>query len=500
MYFMGIDIGTSSAKTAIFNEKGDMLALASKSYNFDAEKPGYAEQDPEIWWDAVVDTMRRSTEILGEGAKDVRTIGLSGQRHGLVPLDGTGHPVRKAILHCDVRAKDIAKELTEESESGLSDIMMNPVFPGFQMVSLCWMRKHEPELYERIQTELCPKDYIRYRLTGELGAESTDASGTLLYDMRREEWSKEIFEKLGLNPLSVPEPIHNSCEISSEILPDVARKTGLPANTAVVYGGADQAMHSLGNGICRTGLMMATIGTSGQILTLSDKPVKNPELNTHTFRHVREHSWYGMAAVLYAGSTLNWFRRTFAADSSYEELSRMASGVAPCAEGLVFFPCMGGERTPYLDSETRGMFSGISMCHTKEHFARAIMEGVSFAIKTGIDKMNQLYGETEKLICAGGGVKGRVWAQIQSDIYGREIHVSTIPEQACLGAAITAAVGAGAFSSLEEACDSMVKETEYVLEPVPENQKRYEEFYEKVYQKIYAKNKEIFHNMDLFIN
>lgn len=499
MYFMGIDIGTSSAKTAIFNEKGDMLSLASKAYDFDADKPGYAEQDPEDWWKAVTETIRSSLQKLGKEAEKVKAVGFSGQMHGLVPLDRDGKPVRKAILHCDVRAKDIVREITECFDGNrISDIMMNPVFPGFQMVSLCWMRKHEPELYSRIKTAVCPKDYVRYRLTGELGTESTDASGTLLYDMHREAWSEEIFRELGLSPEIVPERIHNSCEAAGRILPHVVEQTGLSPDTLVVYGGADQAMHSLGNGVYRPGIMMATIGTSGQVLMSSEEPIKNPELNTHIFRHVKEHSWYGLAAILYAGSTLNWFRRTFTPDSSYEALSQMASQVAPCAEGLVFFPCMGGERTPYLDSETRGMFSGISMCHGREHFARAIMEGVSFAVKTGIMKMNQLYGESEKLICAGGGVKGKVWAQIQADIYGKEIYISEISEQACLGAAITAAIGAGVFKNLEEACQAMVKKTEQIVEPDRENMKKYEEFYEKVYERLYIQNKEIFHNMNLF--
>lgn len=499
MYFMGIDIGTSSLKTAIFDEHGEMLALASKPYYFEAKKPGYAEQDPEVWWDAAVETIQRSLKELGEDPGKIKALGFSGQMHGLVPLNERGKSVRKAILHCDVRAKEIARELEAYSDSNkITELVMNPVFPGFQLVSLLWMRKFEPALYEQVRWAVCPKDYLRYRFTGEMGTESTDASGTLLYDMKAETWAEELFVRLGLERGLVPEVVHNSCETAGRILPEIARLTGLKEGTRVVFGGADQAMHSLGNGVYKPGIMMATIGTSGQVLCLSKKPITNPRLNTHTFRHVEEHSWYGLAAVLHAGSTLNWFRRNFAATDSYEELSRMAGIVKPCAEGLVFFPCMGGERTPYLDSDTRGMFSGISMCHGKAHFARAIMEGVSFAMKTGIDSMKELYGTPEKLICAGGGVKGRVWAQIQADIYGREIQISQISEQACLGAAITAAVGAGTFRNIEEACKSMVKEKGDILEPSPEKAKRYEEFYEQIYTKLYMQNKELFHSMNQY--
>ncbi|MCD8364098.1 MAG: xylulokinase [Lachnospiraceae bacterium] len=496
---MGIDIGTSSAKTAIFNEKGEMLSLASKPYYFETLKPGYAEQDPEVWWKAVVDTISESLKQFPGNCSEVKAVSFSGQMHGAVPLDVQGNVVRKAILHCDVRAGDIVESIVaSDMDRSISEVTMNPVFPGFQMISLCWIRQHEPEIYEKIHTVVCPKDYVRFRMTGVLGTESTDASGTLLYDMRKEQWAPEVFKMADLDPLVVPQTIHNSCEVVSTVLPDVAELTGLSPKTLVVYGGADQAMHSLGNGVFTPGIMMATIGTSGQILTVTENPIHNDRLNTHTFRHVNDHTWYGLAAVLHAGSTLNWFRRNFAETSSYEELSQMASQVRPCAEGLVFFPCMGGERTPYLDSKTRGMFSGISMCHGRGHFARAIMEGVSFAIKTGIDTMEQLYGYSEKLICAGGGVKGRVWAQIQADIYGREIHISHILEQACLGAAIVAGIGAGEFLNLEEGCAAMVGNMDDVLSPIPENVKRYQEFYEKVYAGLYKQNQDIFHNMGSF--
>lgn len=498
MYFAGVDVGTSSVKTAIFDEGGNMLSLASKAYDFDTDKPGYAEQDPNIWWDAVIDTIRKSLAKLGKNSSLVKAVGLSGQMHGLVPLDKNGTSIRKAILHCDTRANDIVHQIVASNkDKEIRNIVFNPIFPGFQMVSLCWMREHEPDLYEKISICLCPKDYIRYKLTGQLGTESTDASATLLYDMQRETWSKQVFRNLRLDISLVPKVIHNSCEIAGEILPDVSQLTGLPKGTLVVYGGADQAMHSLGNGIYKPGIMMANIGTSGQVVTLSDCCVKNPEFNTHLFRHVSDHSWYGMAAVLYAGSTFNWFRKNFAPENSFVELSQMAANVKPCCDGLVFFPCMGGERTPYLDPETRGMFSGISMLHKKCHFARAIMEGVAFAMKTCINKMNELYGRSERLVCAGGGVKGLTWAQIQADIYGRDVYISEIPEQACLGAAIVAAVGCNAFPNLMEACTNMAPKTDRVLSPNLDNMKRYDEFYEKVYVHLYEQNYASFHNMGL---
>lgn len=499
MYLMGIDLGTSSVKTAVFDERGRMLSLAAMPYVYDAPRPGYAEQNPELWWDAAAAAICESIRRLPGDPEDIKAVGFSGQMHGIVPLDKDGRPVRKAILHCDVRAKDTVEKLKEKfGEHRISDIVLNPVFPGFQMVSLCWMREHEPELYGRIKTVICPKDYIRYRMTGEIGTECTDASGTLLYDMRRESWSAKLFEMLNLNPGLVPFEIHSPYEAAGKILPEAARRTGLPEKTEIVYGGADQVMHSLGNGVYKPGTMMATVGTSGQVLTVSKAPVQSRELNVHCFRHAENHYWYGLAAVLHAGSTLNWFQRTFAKNQSFPDLSEMANQAEPCCDGLVFFPCMGGERTPYMDTETRGMFSGISMFHKEEHFARAMMEGVSFAVKTGIRKIEEIYGKAETLICAGGGVKGKTWAQIQADIYGREIFVSNISEQACLGAAVAAAIGGGIYKNAEEACAAMIRQPETVICPNTEYVKKYEDFFQEIYVPLYSQNREIFHRMNCF--
>lgn len=498
MYLMGIDIGTSSTKTAIFSENGELLSLASKQYNFDAVKPGYAEQDPNVWWEAALSSMKEAIGGLKVNPKEILAIGLSGQMHGMVPLDKEGKVVRKAILHCDVRAKEAAEEIKALfSDKEFPKITYNPIFPGFQAISLYWLRKQEPLNYENTKVVLCPKDYVRYQLTGNMGTDHTDASATLFYDMEKETWSKEILHKLGFDSSVVPD-IKNSYEVAGTITKEIAELTGLSADTKVVFGGADQAMHSIGNGVHKKGTMMVTIGTGGQTLVMNDSPILNKELNTHVFRHVNPHTWYGLAAILYAGATLNWFGRNFAEKDSYEDLSKMAENIAPCCEGLVFFPCMGGERTPYLDPNTRGMYSGFSFNHTKEHFVRATMEGVTFAAKNSIDIMNQLYGKEEKLICAGGGVKGQTWAQIQADVYGRQIYVSNIKEQACLGAAIIAGMGAGVFSNLEEACKVMVSEKEKVIEPNRKNSILYQKFYENVYRNLYEGNKKIFENMKEF--
>lgn len=492
MYLLGIDIGTSSTKSAIFDTDGTLMAQAFKEYVFDSEKPGFAEQDPEVWWDATVCSVKEAVQMGKIDVDQITAIGLSGQMHGLVALDKNGKVLRNAILHCDVRAAKEAEEIKQISNGEIEKIAYNPVFPGFQGVSLYWVKKHEPEIYHKIYKVVCPKDYVRYKMTGIIGTEHTDASGTLLYDMKKSCWSSRIFKILDLNEELVPIHIAKSYEVAGRLTENAAAELGLNCKTVVAYGGADQAMHSTGNGIYKSRVEMATIGTSGQVLRISDSPVFNEALNTHTFRHVSDNTWYGLGAVLFAGSTLNWYRRVFCENTSFEILSEEAKQITPGSNGLVFFPCMGGERTPYMDPLTKGVFFGISMMHDKRHFARSIMEGVSFAMKCSLEKIDELYGTADKLICAGGGVKGNVWAQIQADIYDQVIEVSSIKEQACLGAAIMAGIGCGKFSTLEEACSQMCDVKMKIVEPIMKNVFAYEEIYKKVYLKIYDANKNIF--------
>ena len=492
MYLLGIDIGTSGTKSAIFNTEGELISLASKEYVFESVKPGYAEQDPDVWWKAVVFTVKEAIKSSRLNAEQISVVGLSGQMHGLVALDKNGKVLRKAILHCDVRAAKEVDEIKEISNGRIEKITFNPIFPGFQAVSLYWMKKHEKNLYDKIFKVVCPKDYIRYKMTGLLGTEHTDASGTLLYDMKNSKWSYDIFRILELKRELVPEEINKSYEVAGNITSEASKELGLSTKTIVAYGGADQAMHSTGNGIYQSGIEMATIGTSGQVLRICNEPIYNASLNTHLFKHVNDNTWYGLGAVLFAGSTLNWYKRTFCNDIQFDEISMQAESVEPGSEGLIFFPCMGGERTPYMDPNTRGVFLGVNVAHNKWHFARAIMEGVSFAMKCSIDKMDNLYGQAENIICAGGGVKGNVWAQIQADVYGRSIHISSVKEQACLGAAIVAGIAGGGFKDLNDACGRMCNDKMKVLEPIASHREIYDKIYKDIYLQIYKSNKDIF--------
>lgn len=492
VYLIGIDIGTSSTKTTIFDENGRVVGCSSKDYVFESRKNGYAEQDPDTWWDAAVVSIRQALAESGIDASAVAGVGFSGQMHGLVCVDRDGKPLRKAILHCDVRARDEADEIQRLFGGGIEKIVCNPIFPGFQLTSLEWLKRHERDSYDRIERIMCPKDFVRYRLTGEFGTEHTDASGTLLYDNRNECWSDEIFDRLGIDRSIVAEHIGQAYDLAGCVTRAAAEATGLREGTPVVYGGADQAMQSLGNGVYAPGITMMTIGTSGQVLVITREPLCRPKLNTHIFRHVEPGTWYGLGAVLFAGSTLSWFRRNFAPECSFEDLSAMVEQVPAGSDGLVFLPCMGGERTPYLDPLARGVFDGITMHHNRAHFARAIMEGVSFAMKAALEELRDTFGRGDRIICAGGGVKGNAWAQIQADVYAQEVLVSSIKEQACLGAAICAGVGSGRFSGVLEGCAAMCDTDMKRIEPRAEISKKYEQIYSQIYSRVYSSNAALF--------
>lgn len=493
---VGIDIGTSSLKTIIMDRSGRIISSAAKEYNFDVPMTGYAEQDPKVWWNALVSTVREVLQKSNVKPDEIRGIGFSGQMHGMVPLDKDMNVIRKCILHCDVRSAKECRDIEAEFPGGgLNKIVYNPIFPGMQLVSLVWMRENEPFNYERTFKVVCPKDYIRYLLTGELGVEHTDASGTIAYDINARDWAYDAIHRLKIEKSFFPAPIHLPFDVAGSVSAEAAAMTGLLEGTPVVYGGGDQAMQSIGNGLYLDGSMIATIGTSGQVMRIADNPAYNPKLNTHTFAHVLPGVSFSLGAVLNAGITLNWFRKNFAFELSYEQMSMQADSIRPCCEGLAFFPAMMGERTPYLDANTRGVFIGASFIHTKAHFIRAIMEGVTFEMKSAIDILNSFYGEPEYIVAAGGASKSRVWLQMQADIYNKTVCVKNAKEQACVGAAIMAGIGSNVYADIKEACNEAVPGEVNYIEPVAGNAEKYAEYYDRVFSRIYDGNKTIFQNL-----
>lgn len=474
---MGIDLGTSSLKVEIMEEDGTVVGAAGQGYSIAVPQYGYAEQDPEEWWNACCRSIQRCLADSCVSPKEISGVGLSGQMHGLVALDQSGKVVRPAILHCDTRSGEQVGQIREIlGEEMIRDRLMNPVFPGFQLTSLLWMQQKEPELYEKVAVVLLPKDFLRYRLTGTIGTDFSDASATLAFDIGRGKWCRELMDRLGLR-----EEIFPSCHKSTEICGTVSRnaeaQTGLQAGTPVVFGGGDQIMQNLGNGVLGTQNATVTIGTSGQLFIPTRHPVRNPAMNTHTFCGLAADQWYLMGAILSAGVCLKWIREVLGeGEKDFYNVDILAGSVKPGSEGVLFLPYLCGERTPLMDADIRGAFLGLKLSTQKGQLMRAVMEGVTFALKSCMDTCRALGIMPQKLIASGGGANSEVWLQMQADIFGQTLYVPNVTG-AAVGAAIAAGIGCHIFRDVEEARGIVVREKK-VVEPAEKNVAVYREYYQ----------------------
>lgn len=475
-YFMGIDLGTSSLKVQIMNEAGMIMGEAGKGYAISVPKYGYAEQNPEEWWDACCGCIQKSLSDSGISPEEIAGVGFSGQMHGLVALDSEGCVIRPAILHCDTRSAQQAERIKALlGEDMIREHLMNPVFPGFLLCSLCWMRQEEPGLYDRISVVLLPKDFLRYRLTGELGSDFSDASATLAFDVGKGEWCKPLLERLGLDESMFPS-CHRSAEICGTVTRQAAALTGLREKTPVVFGGGDQIMQNLGNGVIASGDATVTIGTSGQIFIPTRQPVKNPALNTHTFCSLSDSQWFLMGAILSAGVCLKWAGEVLGeGPEGFQNADSLAGRIKPGSEGLLFLPYLCGERTPLMDADIRGAFLGLKLSTGKEQLMRAVMEGVTFALKSCMDTCRQLGAAPDRLIASGGGTNSKVWLQIQADIFGQPLYIPNVTG-AAVGAAVAAGIGCHAYRDEGEAREAIVRHVA-TIEPDEKNVSLYREYY-----------------------
>lgn len=488
-YLLGIDLGTSSVKSLLLSEKGDVKGISQQEYTFDIPQEGWAEQNPDTWWDATVSTIRG---VLKESAIDpaqIEGIGFSGQMHGMVILGEDEKPLRNAIIWNDQRSIKQVKQIEQIIKANnFQDVTFNQIATGFQTASLLWVKENEPDLYEKIHKVILPKDYIRYRLTGTLSTDVTDAASTLALNVKTGQWSEEIITKLGLN-MEIYPTIHLPDELAGTITAQAEAITGLKKDTKVVHGGADQVMQAVGNGIISEGQMSATIGTGGQIFAPLSEPVYDSELRSHTFSNFKSDSWYFLGATLSAGLSLKWLRDNVLDGMSYAEMSKQVQAIPPGSEGLIFLPYMGGERTPHMDPYARGMLFGLTLKHTKVHIMRAIMEGVVFSLKDCLSILQDLGKDCDQVIASGGGARSEPWLQIQADILNKPIYISQMKEQAAVGAAIMAGCGTGIFTDVNEASETVIKWEETPYLPDPDNVKKYEEYY-NVFKELYVSNKE----------
>lgn len=487
-YLVGIDIGTSSSKSIVMGEDGQILGLCQEEYSFLIPQEGWAEQPPEMWWQAVSHTILGAIQEAGIAPTDISGVGLSGQMHGAVLLDEKGEPVYNGVVWCDQRSIGEVEEINQIlGKERLGAITFNPIAAGFQTATMLWMKKHRPDCYDRTRYLLSPKDYIRYRLTGELGTEPTDASATGAFDTGRLQWSEEILNALGLNR-DMYVDVYPTSQVAGKVTAQAAQDTGLAAGTPVVFGGGDQSMQAVGNGIVHPGQTSCTIGTGGQILTPIDRPLYDPQLRTHTFAHA-DGKWFAMGATLSAGLSLKWLRDKILEGYNYATFSERAQKIPAGSGGLLFLPYLGGERTPHLDPYARGTFFGLTHGHTRDHMMRAVMEGVVFSLRDCIGVLEEMGISVGNVIASGGGARSDVWLQIQADILQKEIYVSDMLEQACVGAAIVAGVGVGVYSTLDQALERIVRLSSTPHVPDAQSQARYQELY-GIYRELYRQTKD----------
>ncbi|AZN39890.1 xylulokinase [Paenibacillus albus] len=486
-YVIGIDLGTSAVKVLLLDRSGTVAAEASRDYPLYHEHSGWSEQSPEDWVTGTVQALRELVESAGVPADAIEGISFSGQMHGLVLLDSAGNPVRKAILWNDTRTTAECREIEAlVGHEQLLTVTRNPALEGFTLPKILWVRKHEPEVFAQAVSFLLPKDYVRYRLTGALHMDYSDAAGTLLLDVAGKRWSSDVLEAVKL-PASFCPPLVESHAMTGTLLPEQAAACGLSADTKVFAGGADNACGAIGSGILQEGLTMCSIGTSGVILSYEQGSGNDFRGKVHFFNHGKEDAFYAMGVTLAAGYSLSWFKNTFAKGESYDELLQGAGDVKPGSNGLLFTPYLVGERTPHPDSVIRGSFIGIDGSHERIHFARAVMEGITFSLNESVDMFRQAGKTVDTIISIGGGAQNPVWLQMQADIFNADVVALENEQGPGLGAAMLAAYGSGWFESLNACAELFVKRSS-VYKPNPAAVDAYAGLF-RIYQDIYAQTR-----------
>jgi xylulokinase len=506
-YMMGIDVGTTGTRAVVVRPDGHVVSAATADHQPMAmPKPGWAEQDPEDWWRATISAVRASLQQSRLRGADITAVGLSGQMHGVALLDKANTVLRPAIIWCDQRSQLQCDAITSRvGRERLIRLVSNPALTGFSAPKLLWIRDHEPELYERAAHFLLPKDYARFRLTGEFATDVSDASGTLLFDVTHRRWSDEMLESLSIDHQLLPRA-YESIEITGEVSSETALLTGLRAGTPVVAGAGDQAASAIGNGIVSRGLTSATLGTSGVLFAYTEAPKLDPQGRIHTFCHAAPQKWHVMGVTQGAGLSLRWFREQLGESEAwyarqvgvdpYEVIIQEAMKIPAGSDGLLFLPYLMGERTPHLDAQARGMWFGLTASHTRGHLIRAILEGVAFSLRDSLEIFKELKIPVSQIRASGGGSRSSLWRQIQADIYGKDLVTLRESEGSAYGAALLAGVGGGIYRSVEEAAKEAIQIRESVL-PNRKNMQRYDQLYQ-VYRSLYPAVRDLAHQLARF--
>jgi xylulokinase len=497
-HLLGIDVGTTGARALVVDSAdGRVVAEATAEYPLHTPRPLWAEQDADDWWRGTTAAVQ---EALGRararGPVEIAAVGLSGQMHGVVLVDGDDHPVGRSLIWCDGRSHEECTEITARvGARRLIELTSNPALVGFSAPKLLWLRRHEPRQWERARRFLLPKDYIRLRLTGVHASEVSDASGTLLFDVEKRAWSAEMLEALDLDKALLP-PVYESPVASARVSAAAAALLGLPAGTPVVGGGGDQAAGAVGNGIVRSGAVSSVIGSSGVVFAHSEKPVRDDRGRVHTFCHAVPGAWHVMGVTQGAGLSLRWLRDEIAGplekDAAaaagrdlYELLTEAAADAPAGSDGLLFLPYLMGERTPHLDPKARGVWFGLTAAHRRAHLVRSVLEGVAYSLRDCLTILMEMGVPVDQIRASGGGGRSALWRQIQADVFRRPVVTVNAAEGPAYGAALLAGVGVGAWSSVPEACEACIAVTAETS-PQPETEAAYARGY-ATYGQLYAR-------------
>ncbi len=492
--FLGIDASTTGVKALVIDEAGGVAGAATTEIPFATPKPLWSEQDPADWWRGAVNSIRQVLRETGLSGADIAAVGLTGQMHGLTLLDEAGNVLRPAILWNDQRTgaecEDIRAAL---GKARLIQITGNDALTGFTAPKILWVRKHEPEVFTKVKHILLPKDYVRYKLTGDFAVDKADGAGMLLFDLARRDWSAEVLEKLGVPAEWLPRTYEGPA-VTGHISAAGAEATGLKAGTPVMGGGGDQAAQAVGVGAVKAGIIALTLGTSGVVFASTDSPFVEPEGRLHAFCHSVPGRWHLMGVMLSAAGSLRWYRDTLAPGVDFDSLLAPANDIPPGSEGLLFLPYLTGERTPHPDPLARGAFVGLTVRHSQAHFSRAVIEGVAFGLRDSFELMKSAgLAAINQVRASGGGVKSPLWRQILADVLNAELVTVNTTEGAAYGAALLAGTGAGAWPDVDAACQACITLTGST-QPRPEAAARYEELYGQ-YRRLYPALKEISHNL-----
>ncbi len=479
------------------DEAGHVISSATEEHvPFASPEIGWAEQHPDDWWRASSIAISKALAKGNLKGHDIACVGYSGQMHGAVMLDEQGKVVRPALIWCDVRTDAQCRELTEKlGGDRLLELTCNPALVNFTVTKFLWVREHEPENWKRVRYLMLPKDYVRYRMTGERAIDMADASGTLLLDVAHRRWSKEVLDAAGIDERLLP-ALFESPDVCGKVTEKCANATGLKVGTPVVAGAGDQAAGAVGMGIVAPGAVSATIGTSGVVFAATDRPALDKQGRLHTFCHAIPGRWHVMGVTQSAGLSLRWFRDQFGAlgdgtRDPYERLSDEASTAPAGCDGLLWTPYLMGERTPHLDPQARGALVGLTATHTRAHVVRAIQEGVAMSLRDTFTIFQEMNVPVNRIRLGGGGARSPLWRQIQADVYGHEVEVLEAEEGAAYGAALLAGVGAKIWPTVDAACSSVVR-VQQTVKAKPENVSTMNDAY-AAYRRVYPATREIFH-------